>query len=219
MNSKNFIENNLILPHIDSIIAEIREYKSCYIDFVYGQNKTDILTNFIDELVQDDNKYPLLNYFNITNIHSINIIDHYHVKLQLLPNFDKIYPLTTFLLKNLSNYDNIQYLYPIIKLTNYFIQNFNHRIERKNANTTEISHYIHNDPILKIIYQEFLNVWNKINLNEIFFEQKKVNFQNIKSRYNFDNHTNISMFLLNKSNDSKSMIIFACLQTLANLQK
>src|SRR4051812_25929057 len=77
---EKLIEEKLILPHINSAISEIREYKSLYADFVYGNDKQNIFVNFVEELIQDNEKYPLLNFFNVTNIHSINIIDHFYTK-------------------------------------------------------------------------------------------------------------------------------------------
>jgi hypothetical protein len=203
------IEEKLILPHLDSIVDEIREYKSLYANFVYGDEKQSTLVNFVDELVEDNKKYPLLYFFNVTNIHSIDLINDFHNKLQLIPNYQMMYPLTKFLLQHLYDYENIQYLYPIIKLTNYFLQYFNHRIKRNDVTKKTISQYFQNDPSLKVIYDQFLNVWHQIKLND---DERKLQSEN------FDNDTNISMFLLNKSKDSENMILVAYLQTFANLQ-
>ncbi|CAF4833776.1 unnamed protein product, partial [Rotaria sp. Silwood1] len=136
---EKLIEEKLILPHIKSVINEIKEYKTAYVDFVYGDNKNFIFANFVDEIIEDNEKYPLLNFFNVTNIHTVDFIDDFYTKLQLLPDFENTYPLITFLLKRLSDYDNIQYLYPIIKFTNYFIENLNHRIKRNVASKTTIT--------------------------------------------------------------------------------
>ncbi|CAF3346168.1 unnamed protein product [Rotaria sp. Silwood2] len=215
---EKLIEEKLILPHINSVINEIKEYRTAYADFVYGDNKNLIFENVVDELIEDNEKYPLLNFFNVTNIHSIDFIDDFHIKLQLLPDFERTYPLTTFLLKHRFDYDNIQYLFPIIKFTNYFIENLNHRIKRNVAMTTTISQYLKTNSDAKIIYEQFLKAWYKINLNEIYYDQRKYKFQRYESKYTFEDKTNISMFLLNKSNDNESMIVAACLQTIGNLQ-
>jgi hypothetical protein len=215
---EKFIENKLITPHIDSVMSEIREYKSLYADFVYGNDKDQEIINFIDELVEDNERCPLLRFFNVTNIHSINFINDFHNKLQIRPNYKKTYPLTTFLLERLSDYDNIQYLYSIIRFTNSLMQQFNHRIKRNNAIKKSISQYFKNDSDLEGNYRQFLHVWSKITLDEVYFDQQKFQSENSEWRSNFDNDTNISMFLLNKSKDSESLVLIACLQTLANLQ-
>ncbi|CAF4595003.1 unnamed protein product, partial [Rotaria sp. Silwood2] len=72
---EKLIEEKLILPHINSVINEIKEYRTAYADFVYGDNKNLIFENVVDELIEDNEKYPLLNFFNVTNIHSIDFID------------------------------------------------------------------------------------------------------------------------------------------------
>jgi hypothetical protein len=215
---EKLIEDKLILPHIDSVIGEIREYKSLYADFVYGKDKDKEIVNFVDELVEDNKKCPLLRFFNVNNIHSINFINDFHNRLQLRPNYKQTYPLITFLLERLSDYDNIQYLYPIIRFTNSLMQQFNHRIKRNNAIKKPISQYFKNDPDLEGNYKQFLDAWCQITLDEVYFDQQKIQSENSQWNSNFDNDTNISMFLLNKSKDSESLVLIACLQTLANLQ-
>jgi hypothetical protein len=212
---KQLIEEKLILPHMNSVVSEIREYKLLYADFVYGNDKHNAMANFVDELVEDSDKYPLLNFFNITNIHSIDVIEDFYCKLQLLPEFAQTYPLTAFFLQRISDYDNIQYLYPMIKLTNYFLQHFNHRMKRDDAKTKTISDY---DKDLQKIYQQFLDSWSKITLKEVSFDQKTYDFQQSQSKYHFNDKTHLSTFLLNKSNDNESLFLIACLQTLAYLQ-
>ncbi len=207
---EKFIEDKLIIPHIDSVIGEIKEYKLFYADLMYEYDKDKAIVNFVDELVEDNNKYPLLHFFNVNNIHSINFINDFHNRLQLQ---SKAYPLTTFLLKHLSDYDNIQYLYPIIRFTNSLIQQFNHRIKRNDAIKKPICQYFKIDSDLEINYKQFLNKWCQITLDEVYFDHQKFQW-----RSNFDNDTNISMFLLNKSKDSESIVLIACLQTLAKLQ-
>ena len=71
---------------------------------------------------ENEKKYPLLNYFNITNIQTSNPIDEFRIRLQTIPYGDQLYPVTTFLMKHLNDYSNIQYLYPIIIFTNYLIE-------------------------------------------------------------------------------------------------
>ncbi|CAF3037647.1 unnamed protein product, partial [Rotaria sp. Silwood2] len=66
-------------------------------------------------------------------------------KLRIIPNANKTYPITIFLLQRYDDYANIQYLYPIIMFTNYLIQKLNYRITRKNAAKKTISEIIFND--------------------------------------------------------------------------
>ena len=98
---EKLIEDKLILPHIDSVLSEIRVYKLVYADFIYENKKNEIFANSIDELILDDEQYPLIEFFNVTNIDSIDIIDDFYTRLQLLPDYEKIYPLTTFILKRI----------------------------------------------------------------------------------------------------------------------
>jgi hypothetical protein len=209
---EQFIEDKLIIPHLGAVISEIREYKLLYADFVYGNNKDKEIINFINELVEDHDKYPLLHFFNITNIHSIDIIDDFHRRLQVLPDYKKTYPLTTFLLERLSDYENIAYLYPIIRFMNYLMQQFDHRISRNIAKTRTIADCLKDNSDLETIYKQFLDVWFKISL------KGKNILQHFPSKPNFENRTTISMFLLSKFNENENMIPTDCLHTLANLQ-
>jgi hypothetical protein len=209
---EQFIEDKLIIPHIGTVISEIREYKLLYADFVYGNNKDKEMINFVNELVEDHDKYPLLHFFNITNIHSIDIIDDFHRRLQFLPDYKKTYPLTTFLLERLSDYENIAYLYPIIRFMNYLMQQFDHRISRNIAKTKTIADCLNDNSDLETIYKQFLDVWFKISL------KGKNILQHFPSKPNFENKTTISMFLLSKFNENENMIPTDCLHTLANLQ-
>jgi hypothetical protein len=198
---EKLVEEELVLPNSDSVISQITNYKLIYADFVYKNDKKDYLINFVNELVEDDKQYPFLEFFNVTNIHSIDIIDHFYNKLQLQPNYKIKYPLTTIILKRFSDYQNIQYLYPIVKFINYLMQQFNHRIKRADANMKTIADCLKNNSNLESIYKEFLDAWYSITLTEI---QK----QRPQTRHTFEKF-NISMFLLNKSNSDEDMIVAA----------
>ena len=195
---RNFtkFEEHLVLPHIKSVTKEIRDYKLHYFDYLSESEKSNKLFGFVEELIEDDQQYPLLQFFNVTNIHSINIIQHFHNELQLQPDFLKTYPLTTFLLKRISEYDRIPHLYSIIKFTNYLIQNFNYRIDRENANNTKISQFLKDHPELNPIYKDFEKHWFAIN----------------KYEYDFANKTSIATFLLNTSSANQILIPIANLQ-------
>jgi len=41
--------------------------------------------------------------------------------------------LTTSVFEHLADYENIQYLYPIIRFINHLMQKYNHRIKRNDA--------------------------------------------------------------------------------------
>ena len=205
------IEDQLILPHIRSVISEMREYKSSYVDFVYGEEKQHSIVNFIDELVEDEKTYPLLHFFNVTNIHSINLIDHCYNRLRLLTDHQQTHPLSTFLLTRLSHYENIPHLYPIISFTNRLMQQLNHQIKRDDAKNRSIASYLKNDRNLDTSYKQFRDVWSKIDRKELHLEDSRGWDQ-------FNDDTKISTFLLNSSEDSESKVLISCLQTLANLQ-
>ena len=73
---EKIIEEKLISTHIMSIANEIQEYKLAYTEFV--QQQGDVKTSFdgfVDELIEDEHRFPLCNFFNVTNIHTTNQID------------------------------------------------------------------------------------------------------------------------------------------------
>ena len=112
--------------------------------------------------------------------------------------------------------ENIQHLYPLIKFTNHLIQTFNNRIERETAKSTKLAQFLEDHDDLKGIYNDFENAWFEINLTEVYFNQKRIQFQRCENKFHFSKETNISLCLLNTSNRSESILLVACLQTIAN---
>ena len=135
------LEQQLILPHLNSIVEEIHQYKVAYMDFLDERTKEFSMEQYIDEVKQDEERYPFLSYFNVTNVHTADPLNEFSGKIQLLPHGNKTYPMTMFLLKRIDDYANIQYLYPIVAFTSHLMQKFNHRIKRNDASTKTISDF------------------------------------------------------------------------------
>ncbi|CAF1321963.1 unnamed protein product [Rotaria sordida] len=215
------IENKLIIPHVDSITEEIRKYKLKYKEFLRQKDNQPTLNDLIDELFENENEYPLLNFFNITNIHISNPMDAFRAKLRIIPNVEKAYPMTIFLLQRYDDYTNIQYLYPIVMFTNYLIQKLNYRITRKNAAKKTISEVLFNDSdkdeTLKL-YENFIQAWYKLNFKEVRLGAQAIMFEHTYSSKDFAKRTEISKLLLNSSGDNNSLLLIACLTTIAELQ-
>ncbi|CAF4176985.1 unnamed protein product, partial [Rotaria sp. Silwood2] len=207
--------------HIESIANEINQYKIAYNEYIRQQNQEASFEDFFDEISQDENKYPLLNFFNVTNIYTSNPIDEFRIRLQTIPYGDKIYPITTFLMKRLSDYANIQYLYPIVTFTNYLIEKFNHRIKRNDASETTISYYLTHGSDCETIaqlYDGFIQAWYKLNLNELQYGCQPTKFELPLSQEDFATNTKLAMVLLNTTKDESSILLAACLRTIGQLQ-
>ncbi|CAF1092976.1 unnamed protein product [Adineta steineri] len=216
------LEEKLIFNHIDSIANEINQYKIAYAEYIREQNTETIFIDFIDEIFQDETKYPLLNFFNITNIYTSNPINEFRIRLQTIPYGDTTYPVTTFLMKRLNDYTNIQYLYSIVQFTNYLIEKFNHRIKRNDAAETSISYYLTHGSDCEIIsqlYQEFLHAWYKLNFDEVRYGCQTAKFElSSSSEEDFATNTKIAMVLLNTTKDDSSILLAGCLRTIGELQ-
>ncbi|CAF0809248.1 unnamed protein product [Rotaria sordida] len=218
---EKLLEEKLLFNHIESISNEINQYKIAYNEYIRQQNQEATFDDFIDEISQDENKYPLLNFFNITNIYTSNPIDEFRIRLQTIPYGDKLYPITTFLMKRLSDYANIQYLYPIVIFTNYLIEKFNHRIKRNDASETTISYYLTHGSDCETIsqlYNDFIQAWYKLNLNELQYGCQPTKFELTLKQEDFAIHTKIAMVLLNTTKDESSILLAACLRTIGQLQ-
>ncbi|CAF2046205.1 unnamed protein product [Rotaria magnacalcarata] len=139
------IEDKLIIPHIGSIINEIREYRLAYNKFFKQDNNELTLQELIDELAVDEEQYPLLSLFHMSNTHIANSIDSFYAKLRVTPNAEKAYPMTMLFLKRSEDYANIRYLHPIITFVNYLSQKFNYRITRKDAEKKMIQEVLFKD--------------------------------------------------------------------------
>ena len=153
-----FIENTnqfeeLINDHLDSIVQRIRTYKLEYIDLTYGDQKNSHVIHFVDELIEDPTKYPRLQFFNLTTIELIDLIDHFSRQFR----FQSDYPLTSFIFKHLSDLQTIQYLYPIVRIMNYLHEQYDYRINRNDAKNKTFGHYLNDNPDLDKIYRQFIH--------------------------------------------------------------
>ncbi|CAF3001867.1 unnamed protein product [Rotaria sp. Silwood2] len=136
------------------------------------------------------------------------------------------------MLKNISNndiftsmryddYANIQYLYSIVVFANYPIQKLNYRIMRKNATKRTISEVLFNgsdkEETLKL-YENFIQAWYKLNFKEVRLGSQTITFEHKYSLEDFAKRTEVSKLLLNSSGDNNSLLLIACLKTIAELK-
>ena len=221
MELEKLVEERLIFAHIDSIPKEINEYKRSYAEYVQKQDEGPPLEYFVDELFENEERYPLLTFFNITDIYTTNPIEKFRVKLQAIPYSEKIYPMTTFLMERLTNYQNIQHLYPIVTFTNHLIHQFNHRIKRNDAAETSIEHYLIHGADYETtakLYEPFVDAWYKLTFNEVRLGCQTAYLKHEQEKDNFAKNTKIAIVLLNPSKDQSSVLLAACLKTMGQLQ-
>ncbi|CAF3576528.1 unnamed protein product [Rotaria sp. Silwood1] len=215
------IENQLIIPHIESIVEEIRKYKLAYKIFLQENDEQSLLNDLCNELIENEKEYPLLNFFNVTTINQVNTMKDFHRKLQLIPNVDKKYPMINFLIQRYHDYLNIQFLYPIVMFTNYLIEKLDYRITRKHASKKMISEILFNDSdyaIVSQLYSNFIHSWYKLKLNEIYLDSQVFKFEHSYPLEEFKHRTEIAKLLLNSSGDKQCILLLACLKTIAQLQ-
>jgi hypothetical protein len=228
-------EKELIFCHIGSISNDIKLYLKTYTERNREQKDQSALTNFIDEIVENEQRFPLLTYFNTTDIGTTNSIDKLRLKLKNVPYTHKLYPVTTFIIENLEKYANIRYVYPIVSFTNYLIDKFNHRIKRNDAASATIENcfrkddsnvipniYFENDQeretMIKL-YDAFIDAWYKLTLRKVQFGCHHVELNlNSVEKENFAKKTKLAMVLLNISKDNSSILLAACLRTIGELQ-
>jgi hypothetical protein len=218
---EQMIEQRLIFTHIDSVTNEIAEYKKAYAQFIQERDSKPSLDSFIDELFEDETQFPLLNYFNVTTFHTSNLLDEFILKMQTLPYAERAYPVTTFLFKRFNDYNNIQYLYPIVIFTNYLIEKFNYRIKRIDAAETNIDHYLttgNDQHIIRQLYEDFLHAWYALNLKEVRYGCQAPKFELIVPNERFAESTSIATLLLNTSKDESSLLLAASIKTIAELE-
>jgi hypothetical protein len=215
------IEQKLIFMHIDSIANEIADYKIAYSKFIEDRAVQPSIESFIDEVNEDDNRYPLLNFFNVTTFHTSNLLDDFILKIQKLPYAEQTYPITNFLLKKLDDYLNIQHLYPIVAFSNHLIDKFNHRIKRDDAVSKSISHYLNEGPdrqLTRQLFDNFLHSWYELKLKEVRFNCQRPTLERALPKDEFADKTSIATVLLNASKDESSLLLAACLKTIGELQ-
>ncbi|CAF1094104.1 unnamed protein product [Rotaria sordida] len=215
------IEQKLILTHLESVTDEINQYKVAYAEFVRECDTTPLLQDFVNELCKNEEFYPNLSFFNVTKFHTTDPLNEFIVKMGSLPHGDRMYPMTKFILKRLDDYTNIRYLYPIVIFSNYLIEKFNHRIRRIDAACMKLSYYLENDNdhiMLKQLYEHFLHAWYSLTIKEFRFNCITLKLERIENRLNFAKETSIAALLLNTSRDESSLLLAACMKTIAELQ-
>ncbi|CAF2688702.1 unnamed protein product [Rotaria sp. Silwood2] len=214
---EQLIEQKLIFKHIDSIDNEITEYKKAHAELIQKQQS---LESFIDELFENEQRYPYLNFFNITTFHTSNPLVEFTLKLENLPFAERTYPVSTYLLQRLNDYTNIQHLYSIVAFSNYLIEKLNYRIKRIDAVQTKMIHYLTQDndrDITKPLFEKFLEAWYALTFKEVRYGCQKLKFEHAVPREKFAENTSIAMLLLTSSRDD-SILLPACLKTIAELQ-
>ena len=218
---EQMLEQKIVFTHIDSVANEIVAYKQSYTLFIQKRDADPSLENFIDEVSEDEKCYPFLNFFNTTTFYTSNPLDQFISKVQGLPHAEQTYPVTTFLIKRLDDYLNIQHLYSIVVFTNYLIDKFNHRIKRNDAAERKINHYLttgNDQRITKQLFEDFLHAWYALNLKEVRYGCKAPKFEIIVPKEKFAESTSVATLLLNTSRDESSLLLAACLKTIAELQ-
>ncbi|CAF1188642.1 unnamed protein product [Rotaria sp. Silwood1] len=218
---ERMIEERLIFPHMISVTNEIVEYKPAYAYFFHESNAQPSVDSFIHEVFEDEQQYPLLSFFNVTTFYKLDPLNEFIFKIQAIPYTGNTYPITTFILKRLDDYINIQHMYPIIVFTNYLIEKLNYRIHRNDANEKKMLYYLTKDKDqhrTNQLYNDFLNAWYAINLKEVHHGNQTIKFEKTTSKEKFAESTSINALLLNTSSDESSLLLVACLKTLAELQ-
>jgi hypothetical protein len=201
---------------------EIGNYRRAYVDLVQKFDTEISLSNYIDELRQNNERYPLLSYFNVNRILTANPLDEFRLKMRSLPFGDKMYPLSTFLLKRLDEYANIQYLYPIMEFSKYLIDKYNHRIQRNNAAVMTIADVLRKGDLdsqnMSVLFDQFADAWYKINIKTVRHGCQTRELLRSHPREEFASKTSLACVLLNKSKDDSSLLLTACIHTLAEMQ-
>ncbi|CAF1122804.1 unnamed protein product [Didymodactylos carnosus] len=209
------IEQTIVFLHIESIPNKIKQYRLAYTEFIRERNSEPSFNDYIHELVENEQKYPLLSFFTVTRSDN-DINDEFCSKFYLL-RYENVYPITDFVLKHLVQFEIIQLAYPIVNFTNYLLQKYNHRLLRNEAATSDIQYYLtSNDE--RQVSEQFCQAWYRLTLNEIRYNCQIIKFSREQSIEQFSKSTKLAFFLLNASKDNSSIAILGCLQTLAKLQ-
>lgn len=210
---EKYIEQNIVMLHIQSISDEIKQYRLNYSKFVRENSAEPQFSDYINELVENEQNDPLLNFLTITRSNN-DIVTEFRSKFYLL-QYEKKYPITDYVLKHLIELEQIQYLYPIVNFTNYLLQKYNHRISKHGASTYELDYYIRNDEdnnkLIVPLCEQFREAWYGLKLNDVQLDCIHLKIDRTQPRNQFSQATNFAFFLLNRSRDNSSLEILACL--------
>ena len=215
------LEQHMIFPHMNSIPEEIRQYKLAYMDFLRQCEEKFSIERYVNELQENEQIYPLLNYFNVTNIHTANPMNEFFSKLDLLPYGQQTYPITTFLLRKMDTYANIRHLHPIAAFASHLIEKFDYRIKRNDALSKTISDYLNQGSDRQItmdLYERFLDAWYKITLTEVQYQCQTAKIGHTLASEEFARKTAFATVLLNTSKDESGILLAACLASLGQFQ-
>ncbi|CAF1364855.1 unnamed protein product [Rotaria sordida] len=216
------IEQTIIFPHIMLFTDEINQYRVAYAEFIRERDAQPHLTDYIDELRENEQLYPFLSFFNSSKIITTNPLDEFRVKMDTLPFSVKLYPVTTFLLKRLDNYANIQHLYPIVEFTNYLLCKYNYRIKRNDAAMKTVEDCLNeartDRETIRILFNQFLHAWYKLDLKEVQAGCQRPAVDRPMTAANFARDTSLALLLINTSKDASSLLVVAYLHTLSKMQ-
>ena len=219
---EQMIEQTIVFPHILSFADEINEYRVAYTNFIRERDAQPRITDYIDELRENEQLYPFLSFFNASKIITSNPLDEFRVKVDTLPFSDKLYPVTTLLLKQLDKYANIQHLYPIVEFTNYLLHKYNYRIKRNDAamKTIEdiLNESVRDRETMRRLFEQFLHSWYKLDLTEVQAGCQRPKVDRPTTPVNFARDTSLALLLLNTAKDASSILVVAYLHTLSNMQ-
>ncbi|CAF3439065.1 unnamed protein product [Rotaria socialis] len=215
------LEKQLLFTHMNSIAEEIRQCRVAYIDFVRQCDEKFSMKRYVDELEENEQRFPLLRYFNVTNIHTVDPMNEFSSKIRMLPYGNKTYPMTTFLLQKMDNYANIRYLYPIVAFTCHLTQKFDYRIKRNDALIKTISEYLNqgsDSEITTELYNKFVDAWYKITLKDVQYGCHRLKLEHNISQDEFAQNTKLAMVLLNTTKDESGILLTVCLNIIGELQ-
>ena len=219
---EKLIEEHLILPYIRSVTDVISEYKSTYTNFIRIEDEDVAIDAYVNELRENDEIYPYVSFFNVTTVFTVNPLHEFLVKLDLIPDTSKVYPITIFLMKRLNIYSNIQYLYSIVIFTSYLIEKYNYRIKRTDAAEKTIDYYLRNDDsdheTVTHLYQNFVHAWYQLTFDKVQFGCQTATIERIGEVKDFARNAKFATVLLNTSKDKSSIALAGCLRTMAELQ-
>jgi hypothetical protein len=213
------LEQNFVQPHIQSIPDEIKQYNLAYSQFISDNNAEPQFIDYINESAENEQRYPLLNFLTVTRSNN-GIMEEFRSKFYLL-QYEKLYPMTDYVLKHLSELEQIQYMHPIVNFTNYLLQKYNHRISRNDATTFELDHYIksdNNDKFILPLFEQFREAWYGLKLDEVQLNCAHIKIDRTQSKDQFSKSRKLAFFLLNNSSNFGNLEILGCLHTLAKLQ-
>ena len=200
-------EKNIIDPDINNLSGLVLNYRNSLI-----KRKDISPANLLAETEIDEENYQSIKLFRIKSVPvEQNIIDIFENTISEEKR-ESDYFLVKIFFKTKEKIKQLMSLYPIIKFTNYLMEEYSHNISRMEAINIPIHKIFSPEkPEVKKMFKEFLEAWNNFKSDELQYDC------HVLGKLAIDEDSPLKTFLIDNKELGGGMYMAAAIITLSDL--